>query len=141
MGLTHTGRAVQEKGVVGHTRVIGNRKSRIVRKAVGRANHEIIECELRVKFQHTALFLLFLPFLIIQHHQFGIGIEDLLQGILNVIGTAAADKIPTEIRGRINDQLFFVQLHHFRIVKPAGNGDRTEPLFQVTQNFSPNIIR
>ena len=124
--------------------MIGNRQGGIIGEAVGRTNHKVIEGELGVKFQNTALFLFLLPvlkLLFIQNHQFGIGIENLLQAVLNILSAAAADKIPTEIRGGINNQLFFVQLHHFRIVKPAGYGNGGEPLFQVAQNFGPNIGR
>ena len=71
------------------------------------------------------------PLLVAENQQPGVGIEDLLQGVLNVIGAAAADDIPAEVRGGIENQVGVVQLHNLRVVQPRRHRDGAQTLFHI----------
>ena len=75
----------------------------------------------------------------IKNDELGIGIEDLLQGIMDIIGAAAADDLPAEIRGGVDDQVHLVQLHHFGIIQVGGNGEGTQPFLQVADDLGPDV--
>ena len=77
----------------------------------------------------------FLHYSIIKCERRG-GREDL--GV-DVAGVPAADQIPAEIGGRVDDQVAVVQLHHFRVVQTGGHGDGAEALFHVADDFGPYI--
>ena len=55
MRLAEAGRAVNEQRVIRFRRIVGDRDSRRVRKAVGRADDEIIKRELRVELDKLRL--------------------------------------------------------------------------------------
>ena len=93
-----------------------------VGKAVGRTHHEAVEGELGVKVHGVGFFTLGLvgfQFLIVQHHQLGIGIEKQTQRILDMGGAALANGIPPEIGRRVDDQLLFIEFNDLGIVNQA----------------------
>ena len=141
MGLAHAGRAVDEQRIVNLARGLGDRDGRGVGEAVTWPHHVVVEGKLGVKI-HAGGFVLVaegVPLLIAENQQLGIGIEDLLQGILDVIGAAAADDVPAEIRGGVDDQVGVVQLHHLRVVQPGRHGDGPQLLLHIPQNLCPDI--
>ena len=111
-------------------------------EAVAGANHEILEGELGGKFQ-GAVFLaagaVLGQLLVVEDDDLCVGIENLLEGVLDIFDAAAGDDLPAEIRGRIEDQVLVVELHHLRIVEPARYGDGAQPLFHMDQNLRPDI--
>ena len=111
-------------------------------EAVRWAYHKIVKGELGVKVHGGGAFPLGLPgvqLLVAENQELCVGVEDLLQRVLNQIGAPAADDLPAEIRGRIENQVIFVQLHHLRVVQPRGNGHGPQPLLQTAQDLCPDI--
>ena len=142
MGLAHAGRAVEEQGVIDLARGFGYRQGGAVGEAVTGAHDEIVEGELGVKVHGgggLALLLKGGQLLVAEDNEPGVGVEDLLQGVLNVAGVPAADQIPAEIRGGVDDQVLVVQLHDLRVVQAGGDGDGAEALLHVADDFCPYI--
>ena len=142
VGLAHAGGAVDEQGVIDLSRGLGNGNGGGVSEAVAWAHHKIIEGKLRIKVHGGGILSLGLPgvqFLVAEHQKLCVGVEDLLQRVLNEIGAPASDDLPAEIRGRIENQVIFVQLHHLRVVQPRGNGHGPQPLLQTAQDLCPDI--
>ena len=111
-------------------------------EAVAGTDHEILKGELGRKLQ-GGIFLsagaVLGQLLVVEDDDLGVGIEDLLEGVLDVNGAAAANDLLPEIRGGVEDQMLVIQLHHLRIIEPAGNGDGTELLLQIDQDLRPDI--
>ena len=142
MGLTHAGRAVDKQRVVHITGMVADGDGSRMGKAVGRAHHEIIKIKLGIKIhsgQTSTAVAMGVQLFVTENQQLGIGIEKLLQSLMDVVGTALANNIPAEIRGRIENQMLTGQLHHFCIVKPGGDGHSAQLLLHVTKDFRPNI--
>ena len=78
-------------------------------------------------------------FLVAEHQKLCVGVEDLLQRVLNEIGAPASDDLPAEIRGGIDDQVGFIQFHHLRVVQPGGNGHGAQTFLQTAQDLRPDI--
>jgi len=115
-----------------------------VGEPVGGAYHEAFKGKLGVKV-HGGFPLSFGPvsvqLLVPEHQKLGIGIENFPQGIVDIFGAAAADGLPAEVGRGVQNQVFLVQLHHFRIVKPGRHRDRIQTLLHILQNFGPHIGR
>ena len=142
MGLAHAGRAVDKQRIVYLPRGLGNGNGGGVGKPVGRAHHKIIKGKLRVKVHGRgglALLLSGVQFLVAVDQKLGVGIENLLQSILNQIGAPAADDLPAKIRGGIENQVVFVQLHDLGIVQPGRDGDSPQALLNIAENLCPDI--
>ena len=110
---------------------------------VGGAHHEIVEGELGIEIHGGGdglplVEIVFLGF-VVENQELGVGVEDLLQGVLNIVGAAAADDVPAEVRGGVEDQIVIIQLPHLRVVKPGGYGHGAQPLLNVTQDLCPDI--
>ncbi len=142
MGLAHAGRAVDEQGIVHLPRRLGHGNGGGVGKPVGRAYHEIVEGELGIEVHGRGGLALLLPgvhFLIAVNQELCVGIENLLQSVLDQVGAPAADDLPAEVRGRIEDQVIFVQLYHLGVVQPGGNGHSPQTFFNIAENLCPDI--
>ena len=46
---------------------------------------------------------------------------------------------PAEIRGGIEDQVAFVQLHHLGIIEPGGDRGGAQALLDIAQDLGPDI--
>ena len=142
MGLAHAGGAVDEQGVIHLSGVFGHGDGGAVGEPVGGAHHKIIKGELGVKVHGgdgLSLVAEGVPFLVPKDQELGVGIKDFLQGILHEARTPAADNVPSEIGGGVENQVVFVQLHHLRIVEPGGNRDRSQTLLHVAEDLRPDI--
>ena len=114
--------------------VVGNGDGCAVGKPVGRTDHKIFKAELGIEVHGGFLLAVGLvgsQFFVTKDYQLGIGVEDLLQRVLNVAGAAAADIFPAEIRGRIEDQMLFIELHNLRVIEPGGHGNSAQTLFHM----------
>ena len=134
VSLAHAGRTVDEQGVIHLPRGLGHGDGGGVGEAVRRANHEVIEGELGIKVHGGGIFALGLPgvqLLVAKDQKLCVGVENLLQGVLNQVGAPAADDLPAKIRGRIENQVVFVQFYNLRVVKPGGDGHGAQTLFNV----------
>ena len=111
MRFTHTGRAIKKQGVIYLTGHLCDGNGGAVGKPVGRANHKAVKSKLGVKVHGVGLSpgAVYRQLRITEDQHLGIGIKNFLQGILNEIGTATANNIGAELRGRIDDQLFFIE--------------------------------
>ena len=142
MGLAHTGGAVDEEGIVDVAGGICNGDGGAVGEAVAGTHDEILKGELGGKLQ-GAVFLaagaVLGKLLVVEDDDLGVGIEDLLEGVLDIFGAAAGDDLPAEIRGGIEDQMLVVELHHLGVVEPARHGDGAQPLLHMDQNLRPDI--
>ena len=144
VGFANAGRAIQKQGVVHLSGRVGNGDTGGVGKSVGGANHKIIKGKLGVEIHGGSGFALGFEsgkLLVSKDDQLGIGIENFLQCVLNVIGAAAADDLPAEIRRGIENQMFLIQLHHFSVIKPGGHGHGAQALFHMAQDFCPDVGR
>ena len=115
--------------------IVGDGDGGTVGKPVGRTYHEAVEGELGIEIHRGVGFVLGLvafEFLVSEDDQLGVGGEYLLQRVLNVFRVAAADHVPAEIGGRVQNQVVFCQLHHLGVVKPGGYGHSTHALFHMT---------
>ena len=111
-------------------------------EAVRGAYHEIVKGELGIKIHGGGglpFGLLGTQFLVTEDQKLGIGVKDFLQRVLNQIGAPASDDFPAEIRGRVENQICFVQFHNLRVVQPGGNGNGSHPFLQTAQDFCPDI--
>ena len=112
---------------------------------VGGAHHEVIEGELGIEVHggggSFSLIEIVFPFLVSKNQQFGIGIKNFLQGILNIVGAAAADDLPAEVRRGIENQVVLVQLHHLRVIEPGRHGHGPQPLLHMAEDLCPDIGR
>ena len=144
VGFAHAGRAIKEQGIVHLPRRFGNGDGCAVGETVGGADNEVVKGKLGIEVHGRNAFpLLFegVQLFVTEDHQLRVGIEHFLQRVLNVIGAAAADNLPAEIRGGVQNQIVLVQLHHLGIVEPCRNGDSPQPLFHMAQNLCPHIGR
>ena len=144
MGLAHAGRAVDEQGVVHIAGMIADGDGSGVGEPVGGAHHEIIEIELGVEVHGSGLLALIFEggqLIVTEYHQLGIGVEDLLQRLLDIAGVALDDHFPAIIRGGVEDQMLLVELDHFRIIEPGGHHDAAQLFFHITIDFRPHIGR
>ena len=141
VGLTHTGRAVNEQGVIHHTGIVHHCLGGIVCQLVGGTHHKVLEGEFGIDIHNHPgiLVLIFLQLLLVQHLELGFGFKHLLQRFLNVGSAAVGDHIPAELIGAENDQVIFVKFQHLGIVKPGGYRGFGELLLQIAYNFRPNI--
>jgi len=134
VGLAHAGRAIKKQGVIHLPGGFGDGDGRAVGKAVGGADNEVVKGKLGIEVHGGDAFPLLLEgvqLLVAEDHQLRVGIEHFLQRVLNVIGAAAADDLPAEVRGGVQNQIVLVQLHHLGVVKPGRNGDSPQPLFHM----------
>ena len=134
MGFAHAGRAVDEQGVVHLSGGLGDGNGGGVGEAVRWAYHKIVKGELGIEVHGGGVLALGLPgvqLLVAKDQELCVGVEDLLQSVLNQIGAPAADNLPAKIRGGVENQIGFIQLHHLRVVQPRGNGYGAQPLLQI----------
>ena len=145
MGLAHTGGTVDKQRIVNLSRGLGYGNGRGMGKPVGGAHHEIIKGELGVEVHGggsgLSLIEIVFPLLVSENQQFGVGIENFLQGILNVVGAPAADDLPAEVGRGVQNQIVFVQLHHLRVIEPGRHGHSPQPLLHMAEDLCPDIGR
>ena len=87
---------------------------------VGRTHHKVFKGKLGIEVHgrgHIVLFFIGLHLSGTEYDDLGIGIKDFFQSVFNDLSVTAADDFHPELRGGVEDQLFFVQLHHFGVIK------------------------
>ena len=137
-------RTVNEQRIVGIGGLVRHRQRRRVGKAVRRADHERIECELRIavhKIARAAAVLEALQLVLAQNDELRHAVKQLRERPADVIAAARADKIAPERRGRIQNEPFFRQLDDLRVVKPGRHDLPGQPAFHIAQDARPNIRR
>ena len=142
VGFANAGRAIQEQGVIDLARGLTDRNGGAVGEPVGGAYHEIVEIELGIEVHGgagLALGLVGVQLLVTENDELGIGMEDLLQCVLNIICVTFYDDLPAVVRRRIQDQLFLIQFHHLRVVEPGRDCDGAKALLNMAENLGPNI--
>ena len=142
MGFSNAGGAVNEQGIIHLPRVFGYGDGGAVGEPVGGAHHEVVKGELGVKVHGgggLVLFQVVVPLRVSEYQELGIGIEDLFQGILDIVRAPAADDLPAEIRGGVENQVGFVQLHHLRVVEPGRHGHGAQAFLHVAEDLCPHI--
>ena len=113
-----------------------------MRKAVGGADDEIIERELRVKFDKLRLLLpaaIGFDLRLIQNGDGDVHLEDLLHRFLDITLAAAKDNILAERRRGIENQLIVGQLENFGIVKPGGDHLRRQSGLHMAEHLRPDV--
>ena len=134
VGFSHAGRAVDKQWIVNLSRRFAHRNGSRMGEAVGGSHHEIVKGKLGIEIHGGGGVSFGFPgvqFLIPKNEQFCVGIKNFLQGILNIIGAATADDLSAKIRGRIENQIVFIQFHYLGIIEPGGNGNGTQPFLHI----------
>ena len=99
VGLTHAGRAVEKQRVIHLAGMLGHRQCGAVGKPVGGAHHEVIKGELGIEIHGGGFFILAperLQLLVAEHGDLGVGIENFLQRVMDIIGAAILNNTPTK---------------------------------------------
>ena len=142
MGLANAGRAIEKQRVVHLTRGLADGNGSGMGKPVGGAHHKIVKGKLGVKIHRRGRSTLIFPggqLFVAEHQQLGVGIENLFQGVMDVVGAAAADDLPAEVRGGIENQIVLIQLHHLGIVEPGRHGNGAQAFFHMAQHLGPDV--
>ena len=141
--LAETRRAVDKKRIGRFRRNVRHGQRRRMCKAVGRADHEAVECELRIEFDEFRLFCaalaIGLHLLLAEDDKLDVLLEQVLHRVLNVSGAAAEDDVLAIVGGGIQHKPGVGQLDDLDLVEPCGHDRRGQAVFHVAKDLGPNI--
>ena len=134
VGFAQAALTVEKQGIVGGGSFLGDGLRGGKGVLVGGADHKGVKGILGIEFHKGASAFvegILGEFLLVQDHQLDFRLELVPHGVLDQLGVAIEDHVLAEGGGRIDHQLFLVQLNDLRVIKIGGDGSGRRVLFQV----------